>query len=148
MLSPNQCGSVDMVRTSRVFSGSSHLILSFDWTLHPKNLICHHLLNSHHHCHHHKTFWKLEISQTGAYGSSLSSSSPGSGGSATSGLLGSGSSLPLQVRTKIIWISIKILYSNLLLVASWELCNFFIFNLLQVPSQAPELASNYWPRLQ
>ena len=55
--------------------------------------------------------WKLnQISQTGAYGSSLSSSSPGSGGSATSGLLGSGSSLPLQVRTKIIWISFKFLF--------------------------------------
>jgi len=53
------------------------------------------------------------MGMTGAYGSSLSSSSPGSGSSATSGLLGSGSSLPLQV-----------------------------------PSQAPDLASNYWPRLQ
>jgi len=52
------------------------------------------------------------MGMAGAYGSPLSSSSPGSTAGAT-GLLGPGSSLPLQV-----------------------------------PGQAPDLAANYWPRLQ
>ena len=51
--SPNQSGSMGMVRTSHVSFGSSHLIFSRNWSLHPKNLIFHHLLNSHHHPQHH-----------------------------------------------------------------------------------------------
>ena len=102
IFSPNHSGLVS--------TWSSHLILSHNCSLHTWSTS----YRPQHSLHGPDNF------QTGAYGSSLSSSSPGSGGSATSGLLGSGSSLPLQV---VFRICLKFISWTVLICAIFSIFN-------------------------